>query len=203
MMRRTPLLVLALAPLLAVVTACHSGSGSTADPQNVRSSLADAYWKVDAAVPSGIDVSTGKGKFVKCSADKPKLAVYRVENLIDAKDGSTTAAQLLAQFRSALGPEGWKLTLDKVQPDTPPTSGVSKTTGYVANKNGMQLQLLLQERTSDVPAGGFMDLYSKCVDLGKKQKDLLARYAPGDSSDVYQPTSSDPHPVPTGYPTTP
>ncbi|SEG73072.1 hypothetical protein SAMN05216223_10968 [Actinacidiphila yanglinensis] len=198
MIRRMPLLALALVPLLGV-TACSDGdSGPSGDPQSIRTSLAKTYWKVNGAIPSGIDMDIGRGKFIKCSADKPKLAVYQVENELNAKDGSMTAAQFLSTFRTVLAPQGWKFTLDKVQPSPTETATMSKTTGYVANKDGMQLQLLIQERTSDVPAGGFMDLYSSCVHLGKDQKDILAKYAPGASVDIFQPTSANPHPVPTG-----
>lgn len=154
-------------------------------------------------MPAAIDMDAGRGKFIKCSADKPKLAVYQIENMIDAKDDSTTAAQLLAQVKTALAPQGWKITLDKVQPSPTESATMSKTTGYVANKDGMQLQLLIQERTSDVQAGGFMDLYSGCAKLGKDQKSILATYAPGDSVDLYQPTKTTPHPVPTGPTTAP
>ncbi|WP_329371498.1 hypothetical protein OG896_33970 [Streptomyces sp. NBC_00669] len=189
--------------LTFAVSACGGGSGPSRSPQSIRSSLAKTYWKVNAALPSTVDVSVGNGKFVKCSADKPKLAVYKVENELNAKDGSMTAAQLLAQFRTALAPQGWKIGLDKVQPSPTESATMSKTTGYVANKDGMQLQLLIQERMSDVPAGGFMDLYSGCAKLGKDQKNILATYAPGDSVDLYQPTKTTPRPVPTGPTTAP
>lgn len=198
---RASVLAVPVLALTCAVSACGGGSGASRDPLAVRASLAKTYWKVNAALPSTVDVSVGDGKFIKCSADKPKLAVYQVENELNAKDSSMTAAQLLAQFRAALAPQGWKFTLDKVQPSPTETSTMSKTTGYVANKDGMQLQLLIQERTSDVQAGGFMDLYSSCAKLGKNQKSILAKYAPGDSVDSYRPTSTDPRPVPTGYPT--
>ncbi len=202
-LRRPALAVLAVMPVLAVAgcgIGSHSPSG-TGRAKDVRTALAKTYWKVNASLPDTVDVSDGKGKFVTCSKKKPDLAVYRVENLIDAKDGKETAAQLLAQLKSALAPGGWDLTLDKVQPSPAATQTVSKTTAYVANKDGMQLQLLLQERTSDVDAGGFLDLYSKCVDLGGDQKDILGKYAPGTSSDSYRPTAASAQPIPTGFPT--
>lgn len=202
-LRHPALAVLAVLPVLTA-TACGIGSHSpagTGKARDVRTALAKTYWKVHAALPDSLDVSDGKGKFVTCSKKKPDLAVYRVENMIDAKDGKETAAQLLAQLRAALTPGGWNLVLDKVQPFPTHTASMSKTTAYVANQDGMQLQLLLQERTSDVDAGGFLDLYSKCADLGKDQKDILGRYAPGTSSDDYRPTAASARPIPTGFPT--
>ncbi len=206
MTRRLPLLTLALLPFLAVAACGSDGgsgsSGSTGKAQDIRSSLAKAYWKVDSALPDSVDVSVGKGKFKKCSSGKPDLAAYRVENLIDAKDDKMTMDQLLSQLKIALEPQGWHITLDSAQP-SPAQRGdsLSKTIGYVANKDGMQLQLLLQERTDTVQAGGFLDLWSGCADLGKDQQSVLDKYLDGTVSDVYEPTAATPHPVPTGFPT--
>ena len=202
---------LALLPLLAVA-ACGGGggggggatesSGIPGNAQDMRASVATTYWKVNEAMPASIDLSVGRGKFMKCSKDRPSLAAYQVENMIDAKDGKVTAAQLLSRIKSALAPQGWRITLSKAQPSPTESAAMSRTTGYVADKDGLQLQLLLQERTKTVQAGGFLDLWSGCSGLGSSQKGLLAKYAPGDSVDVYQPTAATPHPVPTGDPTT-
>jgi hypothetical protein len=207
MSRRLYLLGLAFVPLLAVA-ACSSdsdgGSGSSGIPakaQDIRTSLAQAYWKVNGTMPSSVDVSVGRGKFTKCSADTSDRTTYGVENMVDAKDHRTTAAQMLAELKTALAPQGWNIGLDPTQPSPTESAEMSRTTGYIAKKDGMQLQLLLQERTKTVQAGGFLDLYSSCADLGRSQKKILSQYASGNSVDVYQPTAAIPHPIPTGGPT--
>ena len=207
-MKRSRVSALALLTGLALpsVAACGSGGGSGSsgvpdDAQVLRASVAKAYWKVDGAVPPSVDVSVGRGKFVTCSKDKPDQAAYRVENLIDAKDGGVTEAQLLTQLKSALAPRGWTITLNPVQPSPTRNAGVARTTAYIARQGGLELRLLLQERTKTVEAGGFLDVWSGCSGLGGGRKELLAKYAPGDSVDVYRPTTATPHPVPTGGPT--
>lgn len=202
MKRRAQLFALAvLAPVLAT-GACGGPSvaDGTATAKQVRASTARTYWKIRNSLPGPLDVAHGQGAFQKCRKTAGAVA-YNIEDYLYPLQSKTTMKQLLAEVKTTVAPQGWKLAPLALPPDTQADPVNEKLHAWIAHQNGLTIQLTLHERAGKEPAGGYLGVFGACKKYGRAQKGLLAKYA--DGRDTYKPSKTSRDPIPTGFPSYP
>jgi hypothetical protein len=206
---RRPLPVLAMLASAALAAGCGSGGSSAADgtakAKQLRVVVATTYWTVRPALPTTLDTPAGRGAFTKCAEDEPdgRSAIrYGIEDYLHPSDGSVTMAQLLAEVKGALEPQGWTFTPVDIPEGSMPDPQREPLHGWAAHQGAVTLRLTLHDRSDGEPGAGYLDVLSGCRTFGKAQPQLLAAYRNGSSRDSYRPSAATPRPVPTGFPTT-
>jgi hypothetical protein len=207
---RRPLLALAVLAPVVLAGGCGSGgpstAGGTAKAKTLRTTVAAAYWKVRPALPATLGTPDGRGAFAACGKGDENgkgAARYDIEDYLRPADAGVTMAQLLSGVKTALAPQGWSFAPVGLPEASMPDPQREKLYGWAARQGDLTLRLTLHERSGTEPGAGYLDVLSGCEKFGKAQQDLLADYRSGSSRDGYRPSASSPHPVPTGFPTTP